>query len=154
MLPRLWLLVGPKGQTMSVIELSWTAKKVSGHMGIEGLFVNEIVQPSRLLNVLSQIYGLCPNPTQFNWKCCNEAIFTIFLAWSLPLNVAHKYKTRWAAENQKRYFPAYLSSALPQLGCTSVGYFHISHLQITVMSKARQIECVKGLVMLNLLANS
>ena len=28
MLPRFWLLGGPKGQTMTVIELSWTAKKV------------------------------------------------------------------------------------------------------------------------------
>merc|ERR1711940_299984 len=33
-------------------------------MGIEGLFVNEIVQPFFLLNVLSQINGLCPNPTK------------------------------------------------------------------------------------------
>ena len=27
MLPRLWMFVGPKGQTMSLLELSWTAKK-------------------------------------------------------------------------------------------------------------------------------
>ena len=27
MLPKLWLLIGPKGQTMSLIKLSWTAKK-------------------------------------------------------------------------------------------------------------------------------